>query len=62
MSKKYLCPVCGQYEFAEEDDFDNCEVCAWENDGLQTNDPDFAGGANTLSLNDYRKAWLDKQQ
>lgn len=46
--KKIKCPVCGQYEFEEEDDYDICPVCFWENDSLQNNDPDCAGGANIL--------------
>lgn len=57
MEKKIKCPGCGQYEFEEEDDYDICPVCFWENDSLQNNDPDCAGGANGLSLNEYRKAW-----
>ncbi len=32
-----------------------CEVCGWEDDKLQNADPDFAGGANELSLNEYRR-------
>ena len=39
------CPVCGKYEFEEYDDYDICPVCNWENDGLQYNDHNYAGGA-----------------
>lgn len=56
------CPVCGEYEFAMDDDFDVCDVCGWENDGLQTDDPDYRGGANSESLNEYKKAWLKNRQ
>jgi hypothetical protein len=49
------CPICGQYEF--EEDFDVCPICEWQHDRVQENDPDFCGGANDLSLNDYRVAW-----
>jgi hypothetical protein len=51
------CPVCGQYEFARQDDYDVCEVCGWENDGLQEKQPDYEGGANEISLNEARKIW-----
>lgn len=51
------CPVCGRYEFEKEDDYDVCPVCNWENDGLQYEEPDYAGGANVMSLNQARKAW-----
>ena len=48
------CPVCGKYEFEEYDDYDICPVCNWENDGLQYNDHNYAGGANNLSVNEAR--------
>jgi len=43
------CPICGQYEFEMDSDFDICDVCKWQNDGLQYDDPDDWGGANSLS-------------
>ena len=51
------CPVCAKYNFAQEDDYDVCPVCEWENDSLQLKDPSYWGGANDLSLNDYKKEW-----
>ena len=51
------CPVCGQYEFEEEDDFDGCPTCNWQNDGLQNDEPDYWGGANEMSLNDAREMY-----
>lgn len=51
------CPVCGKYSFEEDGDYDICPVCEWENDGLQLEKPDYAGGANRLSLNEYRKEY-----
>ena len=48
------CPICNGYEFAQDDDYDICNVCGWENDGLQLDDPDDWGGANDLSLNNTR--------
>jgi len=45
------CPICQEYEFAEENDFDICEVCGWEIDGVQAAKPDYNGGANWLSVN-----------
>lgn len=32
-----------------------CDICGWEDDKIQNEDPDFAGGANELSLKEYRK-------
>ena len=53
------CPVCGEYEFERENNFEICEVCGWENDGLQMDDPDEENCANVMSLNQARKAWAE---
>lgn len=50
-----ICPVCGQSKF--DDEFDICNVCFWENDTYQSDNPDEDGGANRLSLSDYKKWW-----
>ncbi len=55
--RKHPCPVCGQYEFPEEDSYDVCPVCDWEDDGVQEDDPDYRGGANPMSLNEARADW-----
>ena len=55
MSKKNIkCPVCGKYTFDRENDFDICDTCGWENDGVQYGDHNYAGGANDLSVNEAR--------
>jgi hypothetical protein len=51
------CPVCGQYSFERKNNFEVCEVCGWENDGVQLSNPDYDGGANELSLNQFRDKW-----
>lgn len=48
------CPVCEQHDFESEDSFDICPICGWENDGLQASDHNYAGGANSLSVNEAR--------
>jgi hypothetical protein len=50
---KFQCPCCGFYTFDEDvdDTYDICSVCFWEDSGLQLRDPDYAGGANKVSLN-----------
>lgn len=58
MSNRRLCPVCGKYEFEEEDWYKICPICGWEDDSLQRDDPDYSGGANDMSLNEYRAAWM----
>lgn len=51
------CPVCGKSEVEE---WDICEICFWQSDPIQNADPDYAGGANDESLNEYRRIWRDK--
>ena len=54
----YHCPVCGEYIFDEgPGSFDICPVCEWEDDPVQAADPDYSGGANHLSLNEYKERW-----
>jgi len=54
---KYKCPCCGYFTLDEKPDntFQICDVCFWEDDGVQLHDPDFAGGANTMSLNQAKE-------
>jgi len=54
------CSVCNRHDF--EEDFEVCPVCNWQHDRVQENDPDFWGGANDLSLNDYKTQWLNHKE
>ncbi|MEG0407126.1 MAG: CPCC family cysteine-rich protein [Acinetobacter sp.] len=49
----YACPCCSYLTFGELPDgsFEICPVCFWEDDNVQNEDPDYAGGANAISLN-----------
>ena len=49
----HMCPVCGKFEFPTHGSFDICEVCGWEDDYVQEQDPEF-GGANWEGLKGYR--------
>ncbi len=49
------CKVCGLGNIAH--DFDICEYCGWEADDLQNENPNFSGGANDMSLNQYKQFW-----
>lgn len=54
--KKYLCPCCKKYVFAEgPGSYEICPVCSWEDDKIQAENPDYKGGANKLSLNECIK-------
>lgn len=55
------CPVCGQHRFSQKGSYEICPVCGWENDPVQERDPDFSGGANRQSLQEYRAAFANKK-
>lgn len=52
----YKCRVCGIGEIKESHEI--CNICGWEDDAVQNDDPNYTGGANELSLNQYRQFWL----
>lgn len=54
----FVCPVCGKFTFEKLGDFEICAVCGWENDKVQFLDPDFRGGANSMSLNEAREKYF----
>lgn len=47
-----VCPVCGKYTFFAHNNYDICKYCGWENE-----DRFDGGGANGLSLDDFRKRY-----
>ena len=60
--KGQICPVCGKHTFEEDGNYEICPVCGWEDDPIQKDDPDLAGGANDLSLNQYREEYQKRME
>ena len=56
----YNCKVCGLGEIEHE--YSICNVCGWEDDDIQNDDPDYIGGANHMSLNEYKKFWKENKE
>ena len=53
------CPVCNNNTFDDTNyEWDICKECFFEWDPLQVKDSDYWGGANYLSLNDYKKLYF----
>lgn len=61
-ARKYKCVCCGKYTMPEPTpgSYNVCLECGWEDDKAQYNNPDLEGGANELSLNEYREKYLNK--
>ncbi len=49
------CPVCGKTIF--KDEFEVCNFCGWEHDLVQEDDVKYPGGANDLSLIEYKQLY-----
>ncbi len=60
--ESYVCPVCSKYTFEKAGDFDICEVCGWQDDLVQLDDPDEEDCANHMSLNQAKEAWKNGQK
>lgn len=49
------CACCGS-DLPGEMEYDEiCPVCGWEEDSVQNDEPDYRGGANTISLNEAKE-------
>jgi hypothetical protein len=58
---KTICPACGFLtNDSKKGQYNICAVCGWEDDPVQSKDPNFKGGANDLCLNDFKEQVLKK--
>ena len=53
------CPCCGSLVIGEAGGYEICRICDWEDDPVQSADPDRGGGANRESLNQAKEIWRD---
>ena len=56
----FQCPCSGNGCFSELGGYEICPVCLWEDDPLQSEDPNCRGGANKYSLIEARTKWLKR--
>jgi len=63
-NQRYPCNCCGFDTLDEEPPgtFAICRICDWEDDDLQARKPDYAGGANKLSLRETQRRWLQQTE
>lgn len=61
MSKMYPCSCCSFLTLtsAESGSYEICPVCFWEDDPVQNEDIDYAGGANEVSLTAALNNFID---
>ncbi len=61
MANRFACPCCGYRTFKQNPNgtYDICEVCFWEDDPIQLDDPNHKGGANRVSLRQGQKNFLE---
>jgi hypothetical protein len=59
--EKYPCPCCGYqtFDYKPDGSYIICPVCFWEDDPIQLEDPDYAGGANRISLKQAQKNFIE---
>nr|WP_272942614.1 CPCC family cysteine-rich protein [Pseudomonas luteola] len=59
---KYTCPCCGYMTLDDpaRGTFDICELCGWEDDLVQNENPDYEGGANGICLREAQHEFLNK--
>lgn len=62
ISDKYFCPCCGNETISLPREYEICNICGWEDDPIQFEDPDFSGGANKMSLNEARIAYINGEK
>ena len=54
----YACPCCGYKTLESDGYFEICGVCFWEDDGIQTDNPEDEGGPNRVSLRHSQANYL----
>lgn len=56
----YTCPCCGYKTLDERDNWETCQVCIWNDDEIQSDDPDFKSGPNKgVSLREAQKNFIE---
>jgi hypothetical protein len=60
MDELFACPACRFLSLSEVGRYEICEVCGWEDDPVQSCNPELPGGANLESLHEYRANMMQR--
>ena len=60
--RSHKCPACGKFEFETRSSYEFCEVCGWQDDAYQEENPDEDCCANRMSLNEAKKAYSEGRE
>ena len=52
------CKCCGKHNLDNDSLYEICPICNWESDPVQEANPDLEGGANELSLNQFKEKYF----
>lgn len=58
----FPCPCCGNLTLSKINAYEICTICLWEDDQIQSSDPDYSGGANNCSLTQARSEFLKNKK
>lgn len=55
------CACCRQFTLPAYSEYEICPICGWIDDPNQNRDPSLLRGANSMSLEEARIIWAEKQ-
>lgn len=61
-SQLHPCPCCSAGTIDSPGSYEVCGMCGWEDDPIQSRNPDYGGGANHESLRGARVRWQEQLQ
>lgn len=53
------CPCCGYKTLEENSVYNICDICFWEDDIIQFEYPEYRGGANSISLKEAQRNFIE---
>ena len=54
----HQCPCCDYFSLPTRGEYDICNVCFWEDNGIDVDEPDEYSGPNNMALREGRQNFL----